>query len=140
MDKIIEVRRQLLANCTIGKWYYNVSQICFSLELPWLSNIPFKSCIPPGEYTIKPISTEKHPDSFFLENRDLGVSWNADTPRTTIEVHIANYLRQIVGCLAPGMELHQKIDDVPWVGRSGDAMEMLNQLIDGEGWKIRIVQ
>jgi hypothetical protein len=140
MDKIIEIRRSLLDNCTIGEWFHEGSQICYSLELPWLSNIPFKSCIPPGDYSIKPISTEKHPDSFFLENKDLGVSWQGDTIRTLIEVHIANYIRQIVGCLAPGMDLHQSIGDVPWVGKSGDAMGMLNQLIDSEGWKIRIIQ
>ena len=140
MNKTITVKRTLHDLCTTAEWYHNDKLICFSIERPWLSNIPFKSCIPPGEYLIKPISTKKHPDSFFLENKDLGVSWSSNTTRTEIEIHIANYVHDVVGCMGPGLELHRKIGKNPMVGRSADAMKMLNELIDGEGWKMRIVQ
>jgi len=42
--------------------------------------------------------------------------------------------------MGPGFGLVYEIGENPWVSKSADAMKMLNELIDGEGWKLRIVQ
>lgn len=74
----------------------------YTIELPWKDNQPKISCIPPGIY---------------LAERDIfyggdGPGGKKDYPcfevrnvlgRTEIKFHIANYLKDIVGCIGPGM-------------------------------------
>ena len=65
-----------------------------SLELPWLDNGPRKSCIPIGTYTMRWTTSPK-----------FGATWQVmDVPnRTAIRIHAANYTRQLLGCIAPGL-------------------------------------
>ncbi len=134
----LKLIRSPLDNCTPGKVYHDdpINHICYTIERPWLSNKPNISCIPPGEYELHRISTPKHPDAFYLSNPDLGVSWNGDTTRTLIEMHIFNFPGESKGCIGPGMSLHP----THWgVSRSADAMKMLNELIKpGEEWRMII--
>jgi hypothetical protein len=71
----------------------------FSLELPelfdGLPNIPDKTCILPGTYPVE---------------RLMSVHWNMMMPhvthvpgRTEIEIHIANFPKDILGCMGIGM-------------------------------------
>ncbi len=68
----------------------------FSVEKPWLKNVRGISCIPEGEYicTLYPANkTFKYP--FY---RVANVSG-----RDGVCIHIANYERELRGCIAPGM-------------------------------------
>lgn len=70
----------------------------FTLELPWKNNRPFISCVPNGLYPISLLCSKK--------NKDIGNAYelNVGLGRTLIRIHIANYPRQIEGCIALGFE------------------------------------
>ena len=66
----------------------------FTLERPWLDNAPGVSCIPVGEYPCR------RRWSNHLNMEVIGVY---DVPdRSEIEIHPANYVTQLAGCIAPG--------------------------------------
>ena len=136
--KIIELKRNCLDNGTFGKITLDGEFLCYTVERPWLSNLPFKSCVPPGEYDLHPYDSPKHPNCFYLENKNLGVSLSGTT-RTHILIHVANWVEEVEGCIGPGMSLHP----ARWgVGRSKSAMNKLRSLIDCDkfDWKLRIIQ
>ena len=55
---------------------------CYTAELPWKDNKRGESCIPTGTYTLLPFSSEKHPNTFILQN----------VPgRDSILIHVGNY-------------------------------------------------
>lgn len=69
---------------------------CFTLELPWKDNQRRISCIPEGEY-----KAVKHRSPKFGES-----VWIKDVPnRSEILIHPANYVRQLLGCIAVGSDL-----------------------------------
>lgn len=66
---------------------------CFTLELPWLNNLPQKSCIPAGRYKIVPRFSAKYKSHLHI----------LDVPnRSWILIHEANYVHQLLGCIAVG--------------------------------------
>ncbi len=70
--------------------------ICLSLEKPWKNNKPFESCIPLGIYKLVKY---RKPRQFQLLNVPN---------RTYILIHIANWIKQLKGCIAPGSEFSPK--------------------------------
>lgn len=65
-----------------------------TLELPWRNNNFQISCIPEGEYKVIPRWSEKFKNHFHI----------LDVPnRTYILFHVANYTRELMGCVAVGM-------------------------------------
>lgn len=64
-------------------------------EPPWQNNTPFVSCIPEGEYSVKPDMTGEY-RGFELQN----------VPgRSQIEIHTGNTADDTQGCLMPGFGL-----------------------------------
>lgn len=74
---------------------------CFTIERPWLGNIQGRSCVPEGMYEA---------------TLDVHHGTAGDTPyecvellgvpgRDQIQVHIANWVHQLRGCIALGCEL-----------------------------------
>lgn len=71
---------------------------CFLLELPWRNNKQGVSCIPVGMYIIKKRKAGEngsrinypHLEIMNVPGRD-GIKW-----------HVANYVKQLLGCGAPG--------------------------------------
>lgn len=68
--------------------------LCDTVEKPWADNHPQTSCIPAGLYAVEPyISPSKSYEVWLLK----------DVPgRSYIEIHIANFARELLGCIAPG--------------------------------------
>ena len=65
-----------------------------TLELPWKDNERRVSCIPPGTYEIIKHTSPKFGECWWLQ----------DVPgRSEILIHAANYVRQLRGCIAPGL-------------------------------------
>ena len=81
--------------------------------------------MPPGLYSLG--SHTK--DRLYIENKDLGVTLYGPSTRTAILIHIANYVHQLKGCIAPGMSLHP----TTWgIANSTDAMIKLLNLVETE--------
>jgi hypothetical protein len=111
-----------------------------TLERPWvpdpdnplLAGEPHQSCVPDGEYVLRPHISEKYPadrHAYSLENPDLGVYYTQPIPagqkfgRDAVLIHNANYVRQLEGCIAVG--LHHNYTVEPTVQESVTAMRML---------------
>lgn len=70
--------------------------ICYSLELPWLGNIPTKSCIPVGTYPLTKINHARYQSCFQVDNVPL---------RSGILIHPGNTLSDTKGCILPGLDV-----------------------------------
>jgi hypothetical protein len=66
---------------------------CFTLELPWKENQRQISCIPAGRYQVVPRHSPKYKNHLHI----------LDVPnRTWILIHEANFVHQLMGCIAVG--------------------------------------
>lgn len=78
----------------------SVIDTLFTLELPWKNNERRVSCIPIGNYKLKLHTSPKFGKCY----------WVKDVPsRDAILIHPANYTRQLLGCIAVGLD-HKDID------------------------------
>lgn len=89
--KELYLYRACLPRATLG--FMRVDGVLFhTLERPWLDNKPNVSCIPAGSYAVKRNVTGKF--------QYYGIQ---DVPgRTHIEIHPANSVDQLAGCIALG--------------------------------------
>jgi len=74
---------------------------CRTVEREWFGNLPSESCIPDGVYTM----------TLGMYYGGDGVGGRRDYPayvvnnvpnRDLIKIHIANYAKQLKGCISPG--------------------------------------
>ncbi len=120
------------------------------LELPWIPNTWEHSgepggqngisCILGGRYELTPFLRPSGERAFRLYNPDLGVYHDkADCPdgkgRFLILMHIANYLRDIEGCLATGLDENSR---TPMVTNSSSAMKKLRGILKDDMHQLHI--
>ncbi len=72
-------------------------EVCKTLELPWANNAVGKSCIPTGNYRLGFLMSPRFKRRMW---RVMGVEG-----REGILIHAANFDRQLLGCIAPGLEI-----------------------------------
>jgi len=116
-------------NCTLGILSIGAFQ-CFSLELPDLDNQPDISCIPPGKY-----------EYYFRNSPSNGpvLELRGVPNRTYIQIHSANFTRDIHGCIAVGDSIKfLDGDEIPDVTNSKNTHERLLELA-GQSGVIEIV-
>ncbi|HUW44271.1 MAG TPA: DUF5675 family protein [Dehalococcoidia bacterium] len=125
-----------------------------TIERPWIAHTvpggrPFESCVPDGEYVLEPwIRATNGHEVYILSNPDLGVyKEKADRPndegRYLVLMHIANYARNVVGCIGPGIERVLMLDKkvgayARAVSNSGEAMRILRSQL-GRSEKHRLI-
>lgn len=100
------------AQCTEGVIELD-SAVLYSLELPWVPDdgfpggMPGRSCVPAGFYDLAMHDTSKHPKTFALVNRSLGVIHERDptfpNARTACLIHVANTVDDLEGCIGIGI-------------------------------------
>ena len=98
--------------------------MCRTLELPWKNNKRGISCIPVGSYSMRFTKSAKFPRG----------TWQImDVPgRSGIRIHTANYLRQLRGCIAPGMRvIDLDGDGLLDVESSRNALDLLHDFLSG---------
>lgn len=102
-----------LPSGTIGELFIPGCQKIFTIERPWLDNRKRESCIPEGEYALKPHVGRIQP-----------AIWVDGVPgRTAILIHVGNTYNDLQGCIAPG--LHWRTGDPPAVLNSRAAMDVV---------------
>jgi len=90
---------------TFGTLFGDQGLQLVTIEQPWCDNIPFKSCVPEGEYTVIRDSRPKHSRTFTLINEDLGITrYPAAGMRDSCLFHVANVVTDIEGCIGPGLQ------------------------------------
>jgi len=91
--------RSYLPNKTVGVFIHEDFKL-HSLELAWRNNAPNKSCIPEGTYIVKRDVTGRH--------RFYAIQ---DVPnRSNVEIHIANTISDLLGCIGLGMGISANYD------------------------------
>jgi hypothetical protein len=71
-----------------------------TLELRWLNNQQSISCIPEGTYLVKRDKTGRH-QYYAVQNV---------VNRTSIEIHVANNVGHLQGCIGLGMGINREYD------------------------------
>ena len=123
MTPVINIESLVLPDCTIGVLTCQDFK-CFSLELPWRSNQRSVSCIPAGDYESVWYDSPRHGRVLLLK----------DVPeRDWIELHAANFTRQIEGCICVGSSIKfLDGDDTPDVTNSKNTVAALFTALDGD--------
>lgn len=81
---------------TQGVFLYYNSIVCYSLELPWRSNVPQISCIPSGDYKMVKEMHPRFADVFRL---------SSVPDRLGILIHAGNTTHDTKGCILPGLDI-----------------------------------
>ncbi len=93
MDKYKLIRHSYHPYATMG-YFQGDGVSLHSIERPWKENKAFESCIPEGVYICKPYSSQKYPNVWELDSVEN---------RTKILIHVANYARDVQGCIGLGL-------------------------------------
>lgn len=128
-------------DCTLGLLFIpDASLTLATIELPWVPSATckggtkYKSCVPTGHYQLVRHNTPGKPFTWALVNHDLDVVHqegdddDPDEDRATCLIHVANYARQLLGCIAPGLA-HAKNGDEYMVTSSVRAMDRLRAAV-----------
>jgi len=107
----------------------------WTIERPWVNDIhpggkSFESCIPDGEYELRPHTRPSGDKVVALVNPELGVWYQKeDRPdvwgRYLVLIHAGNFVEDIVGCIAPGLSRTIHNNRV-MVGSSRAAMQKID--------------
>jgi len=71
---------------------------CYTIELPWINNKRNVSCIPPGRYRVEWTESRRF-KKYTYQIMDV-------PGRSGIRFHVANYARELEGCIGTGMARH----------------------------------
>lgn len=113
--KLVLTRDYRGDTCTMGRLSFSTPAedfACQTMERPWIAmpgskgGLSGKSCVPPGVYNLATHNSEGHPQTWALVNPDLDVIHYEDPHRPALRalvlIHVANYARELRGCIAPG--------------------------------------
>ena len=99
MKRAVLVRLQQNKKQTLGRLLIfdglDITYECCTLELADNNNKRNISCIPTGEYNVKPRTSDKYGKHFIVNNVQN---------RDYILIHPANYYSQLRGCIAVGSD------------------------------------
>ena len=97
MRKVTLTRKSMDASGTFGILATDSGFTCVSLELPWMNDAPDISCIPSGIYTCTWRFSPSHNRNVYHVENVAG--------RTAVEIHSANIIQQLLGCICLGSEV-----------------------------------
>lgn len=112
MLKLILERYSYSETETEGRLWLDDDDYIFTLERPWIDGVPggmpFESCVPDGEYSLQPHIRPSGDRVLALRNTALSVFYTdqeraGEPGRYLILLHPANYVEEVVGCIAPGL-------------------------------------
>ena len=105
-------------DCTLGRIWFD-GEVLYTLELPWVDNKVNISCIPEGTYEVEKTYSPAFKKDLWLIKDVLN--------RSGIRIHSANYVSQLRGCIAVGLDRYDiNGDGIIDMKNSRKAMSMLN--------------
>jgi len=118
---------------TLGVLSVNFSDFsCKTLELPYKNNAKRVSCIPKGEYICK-WSYSPAMERYHYEITNV-------PGRSGIRIHAANFVEQLLGCIALGSAIKDLNNDKRGdLYHSGNTIRAFEELMDHETFKLTIV-
>jgi hypothetical protein len=136
---------------TLGK--LTVGFVTFAtIERPWIPNpegaggMPRKSCVPLGEYLVRPHHSTNFPNTYALVSHENGVWYQPyeipagqEWGRSAILIHVGNIVTDVIGCIAIGKE-HGTLQNQPAVIRSTQAMRELDKILNRHSHTLTIQQ
>jgi len=131
MNKLFLFRCPSRSYGTFGTLVLPENRRCYStLELPWKGNKKDESCVPSGDYEIE-YTWSPHHKNYSYEVLDV-------PGRSGIRFDIANYVSQLLGCIAVGMTINnngieRSIED------SRIAIKAVERLLNYEKSMLRIM-
>ena len=117
---IVEIRRNIEPEATIGTVIVGGEVLCFSLELPYYGNRRNVSCIPPGVYICTRSFSPKFGEVYKVNNV---------YQRSNILIHSGNTVDDIEGCIVLGMRTGY-INDKRAVLKSKEALKAFYRELD----------
>lgn len=109
----------------------NENRFGVTLELPWLENEPDKSCIPSGIYKCE-WNWSEHLQIFTYEILNV-------PNRSGVRIHSANYVDQLLGCIALGANFEDlNKDGVIDIIHSRDAINSFADIQKREPFELTI--
>ncbi len=150
MRELVLERHHYGDEITEGKLYLGTtadSDVLATLERPWQSGspggMPFASCVPDGLYKLRQHERKNGDIVVALVAPDLGVYYaKAERPdgmgRYKILIHSANWVDQVVGCIAPGLVRTINNNKI-MVGSSRIAVARIMENIDTQEAELDIV-
>lgn len=100
-----------------------------TLERPWVNNEVNISCVPEGKYICKRVDSPKHGITF--EVTDV-------KGRTYINIHIANEVHELLGCIALGTILNRTSESVKLVNSRIAFERFMNNLSGKNQFELEI--
>lgn len=130
---MITLKRTYHKHYTSGVITLPDDSVIYTLELPWRDNEPFVSCIREGVYTVDRDKAGRH-QWYRLRNDEV-------SPRSDIEIHPANKLNQLQGCIAPCMQLlGGAYASNPTGVKSKEACELLIKWFSDDSFILKITE
>lgn len=115
----------------------DIGQGFHTLEQPYIDNLPFRSCVPIGEYVLLPYDSIKYGSCFIMVNPDLNVYQFEDSPSRPdngrylcLFVHRGNYVKNFQGCIGAGVNYLSTSD---MITSTRETCKIVNQLVIDEG-------
>lgn len=112
MNLLLE-RHAYLSDRTTGMLHLE-DESFHTLERPWIrtplhkGGMNYESCVPDGVYILQAFDSEHHHNVWSLNNAELDVfvykpEKGVAEGRWAILIHVGNYIKDIIGCIAPGL-------------------------------------
>ncbi len=101
------------------------SETFYTVEKPWLNNKPFESCLPAGNYKLVPHKSPRYGNVFCIVNEDTGVTVHKEawSKRYACLFHVANYARDVLGCVGVGKRHYNNM-----VTKSKESLDKLYEI------------
>ena len=116
--KLVLKRIKNTDKSTIGELYLDGKFLCYTLEPPWRNNETGRSCIPSGDYDLRPRSSGRFGEHYLVEGTGK---------RDGILIHVGNFPKDTTGCIVVGDSQGEN-----FVGNSRATMGKLRQQL-GKG-------
>lgn len=140
LQKVVLQRSFMSPRCTLGSLTIigHRHDPIFTLEEPWKFNQQFVSCIPPGEYLVRPHFSDKYhgrDDSRYSDDAYV----LAHVPgREAVLIHVGNTLLDTEGCILIGTG-NGKMNGRDAVTASQAAMAILLKAIGRQDFSLQIL-